>query len=217
MGEETVHLRIMDGKIFEEGNPEPLGDLRDLIAEMHRPLGLTLTGKGSYHTRGVPLDPETGQSHVVDLYLFATQVAEVEVDPVTGLVRVLNIWAAHDVGKAIHPLNVEGQIEGGVHMGLGFALTEEIVRERGKTLNPLSLITSCSPPWTCRRSSRLQWKSRTSGPFGARGIGEATTIPTAAAIANAVFNAVGVKMQELPMTPEKVLRAIKEKGKEGRN
>ena len=207
---EAGSLEIAGGKVFEKGNPEFLGDLRDLIAEMHRPMGLTVIGKGAYHTTGVPLDPETGLSHVVDLFLFGTHVAEVEVDPVTGCVRVLNIWAAHDVGKAVNPMNVEGQIEGGVQMGLGFALTEEIVRENGKTLNPsfldYKLFTAIDMP---KIKSITVEVPEPLGPFGARGIGEATTIPTAAAIANAIFNAVGVRMKELPMTPERVVAALK--------
>lgn len=213
-GKEAGALETAGGKIFEKGNPEPLGDLRDLITEMHRPMGLTVLGEGSYHTTGVPLDPETGQSHVVDLFLFATHVAEVEVDPVTGRVRVLNIWAAHDVGKVVNPMNVEGQIEGGVQMGLGFALTEEIVREKGKTLNPsfldYKLFTAMDMP---KIKSITVEVPEPLGPFGARGIGEATTIPTAAAIANAIFNAVGVRMKELPMTPERVLNGMKEQGR----
>ena len=185
-----------------------------MVAEMHRPFGITIIGKGSYHTTGVPLDPETGQSHVVDLFLFATQIAEVEVDPDTGLVRVLNIWSAHDVGKAVNPMNVEGQIEGGIQMGLGFGLTEEIVREKGRTLNPsfldYKLFTAADMP---KIKPIIVEVPEPLGPFGARGIGEATTIPTAAAIANAVFNAVGVRMKELPMTPERILRGIKEQGR----
>ena len=211
---EAGSLEIAGGKVFEKGNPESLGDLRDLVAEMHRPMGLTVIGKGSYHTTGVPLDPDTGQSHVVDLFLFGTHVAEVEVDTVTGCVRVLNIWAAHDVGKAVNPMNVEGQIEGGVQMGLGFALTEEIVRENGKTLNPsfldYKLFTAVDMP---KIKSITVEVPEPLGPFGARGIGEATTIPTAAAVANAVFNAVGVRIKELPMTPERILRGIKEQGR----
>jgi CO/xanthine dehydrogenase Mo-binding subunit len=185
-----------------------------LVMEMHRPLGLTIIGKGSYHTTGVPLDPETGQSHVVDLFLFATQIAEIEVDPDTGLVKVLNMWCAHDVGKAVNPVNVEGQIEGGIQMGLGFALTEEIVREKGKTLNPsfldYKLFTALDMPTI---KPIIVEVPEPLGPFGARGIGEATTIPTAAAIANAVFNAVGVRVKELPMTPERILEELKKKKK----
>jgi CO/xanthine dehydrogenase Mo-binding subunit len=209
---EPERLEIVQGRVFEKTNPEPLGNLKDLVMEMHRPLGLTVIGKGSYHTTGVPLDPETGQSHVVDLFLFATQIAEVEVDPETGLVHVLNIWAAHDVGRAINPVNVEGQIEGGIQMGLGFALTEEIVREKGKTLNPsfldYKLFTALDMP---KIKSIIVEVPEPLGSFGARGIGEATTIPTAAAIANAVFNAAGVRIKELPITPERILKGLKKK------
>ena len=213
-GIEEGNIEFAKGDVFEKGNPEPLGKLKEMVAEMHRPFGITIIGKGSYHTTGVPLDPETGQSHVVDLFLFATQIAEVEVDPETGLVRVLNIWSAHDVGKAVNPMNVEGQIEGGIQMGLGFGLTEEIVREKGKTLNPsfldYKLFTAADMP---KIKPIIVEVPEPLGPFGARGIGEATTIPTAAAIANAVFNAVGVRMKELPMTPERILRGIKEQGR----
>jgi carbon-monoxide dehydrogenase large subunit len=208
------NLTIAQGKVFEREDPEPLGNLRDLVGEMHRPHGHTIVGKGSYHTTGLPMDPETGQTHVVDFFLFATHVAEVEVDPVTGLVIVLNVWAAHDVGKAVNPTNVEGQIEGGVQMGLGFGLTEEIIREGGKTLNPsfldYKMFTALDMP---KINPIIVEVPEPLGPFGARGIGEATTIPTAAAIANAVFNAVGVRIKELPLTPERVFEELRKKKK----
>jgi len=207
-------LEIIQGRIYVKGVPEPLGTLRNLVMELHRPQGQTIIGKGSYHTTGVPMDPETGQGHVVDLYLFATQLAEVEVDPETGLVKVLNVWSAHDVGKAINPSNLEGQVEGGIQMGLGFALTEEIVLDQGETLNPSFLdyrmFTSADMP---RIKPIIVEVPEPLGPFGARGIGEATTIPTAGAIANAVSDAVGIRIKELPLSPERVLTAIKEKRK----
>jgi CO/xanthine dehydrogenase Mo-binding subunit len=204
------NLTIAQGNVFERGDPEPLGNLRDLVEEMHRPHGHTIVGKGSYHTTGLPMDPETGQTHAVDFFLFGTHVAEVEVDPETGSVTVLNIWAAHDVGKAVNPVNVEGQIEGGVQMGLGYGLTEEIIRKKGKTLNPsfldYKMFTSLDMP---KIDPVIVEVPEPLGPFGARGIGEATTIPTAAAIANAVFNAVGARMQELPLTPERIFEDLK--------
>jgi CO/xanthine dehydrogenase Mo-binding subunit len=216
-GIEENRIEFRKGQVFEKGNPESLGNLKEMVGEMHRPLGITIIGRGSYHTTGVPLDPETGQSHVVDLFLFATQIAEVEVDPGTGLVRVLNIWSAHDVGKAVNPMHVEGQIEGGIQMGLGFALTEEIVREKGKTLNPsfldYKLFTAADMP---KIKPIIVEVPEPLGPFGARGIGEATTIPTAAAVANAVFNAVGVRVNELPITPERVLRGVRKQKQDER-
>lgn len=209
------NLETVQGEVFEKGDPEPLGTVRDLVTEMHRPQGLTIVGKGSYHTKGFPLDPETGQTPVVDLFLFGTQVAEVEVNPETGLVKVLNVWAAHDVGKAVNPVNIEGQIEGGIQMGLGFALTEEIVREKGKTVNPsfldYKLFTAVDMP---KIKPIIVEVPEPLGPFGARGLAEATTIPTAPAIANAVFNAVGVRVKELPITPDRVLQGFKKKKRE---
>jgi CO/xanthine dehydrogenase Mo-binding subunit len=137
-------------------------------------------------------------------------LAEVEVDPATGKVNVLNIWSAHDVGKAVNPINVEGQVEGGVQMGLGFALSEEIVREQGRTLNAsfsdYKMFTSADMP---RIIPIIVEVPEPLGPFGARGVAEATTIPTAGAIANAVADALGVRIKELPLSPERVLAALK--------
>jgi CO/xanthine dehydrogenase Mo-binding subunit len=181
--------------------------------EMHRPNGQTIVTSGNYHTTGVPMDAETGQGHVVDMYLFASQLAEVEVDTETGRVDVINVWSAHDVGKAVNPRNVEGQIEGGVQMGLGFALSEEIVRQKGRTLNPsfvdYKMFTSADMPSI---HPIIVEVPEPLGPFGARGVGEATTIPTGGAVANAVADAVGVRMKELPLNPERVLRALKRNG-----
>ena len=150
------------------------------------------------------MDETTGQGHVVDMYLFASQLVELEVDPETGLVKVLNIWSAHDVGKAVNPRCIEGQIEGGIQMGLGFALTEEIVLNQGETINPsfvdYKMFTSADMP---RIKPIIVEVPEPLGPFGARGIGEATTIPTAGAVANAVFDAVGTRIKELPLSPEK--------------
>lgn len=204
-------LEIIEGRVFVKGGGEPLGSLKELVMEMHRPLAQPIVGSGTYHSTAVPMDPQTGQGHVVDIYLFATQLAEVEVDPETGLVKVLNIWSAHDVGRAINPQNIEGQIEGGIQMGLGFALTEEIVLDNGKTLNPsftdYKLFTSADMP---KIKPLIVEVSEPLGPFGARGVGEATTIPTAGAVANAVYDAIGARIKELPLSPEKVLTAIKE-------
>jgi CO/xanthine dehydrogenase Mo-binding subunit len=205
-------ILIVQGEVFKMGDTDPLGPLQGLIAEMHRPIGRTIIGHGSYHTNGFEMDLETGQANVVDFFIFGTHIAEVEVDPETGSVKVLNIWAAHDVGRAINPSNVEGQIEGGVQMGLGFGLMEEIVRKNGDTLNPsfLDYKIPIAPDMPNIKPIIVEVPEPL-GPFGARGIGEATTIPTAAAIANAVFNATGVQFKELPLTPERVLEGLKSK------
>ena len=206
-------LEFIQGQVFVKGVAKPLGDIKDLSMEMHRPNGQTVITSGDYHTTGVHMDPETGQGHVVDMYLFATQLAEVEVDPQTGRVEVLNIWSAHDVGKAVNPRNVEGQIEGGVLMGLGFALSEEIVFESGRTLNPSFVDYKV---FTCADMPEIHpiivEVPEPLGPFGARGVGEATTIPTGGAVANAVADAIGARIKQLPLNSERVFRAIKNKG-----
>ncbi len=205
-------LLIVDSQIYVKGVSKPLGGIKDLVMEMHRPLGQTIVTSGTYHTPGEPIDEETGQSQFIPVYTFATQLAEVEVDPETGLVSVLNVWSAHDVGKTVNPVNVEGQVEGGVQMGLGFALSEEIVRDQGHTLNAsfrdYKMFTAMDMP---RIIPIIVEVPEPLGPYGARGVAESTTIPTAAAIANAVANAIGVRIKELPLSPERVLAAIKKK------
>ena len=159
------------------------------------------------------LQPQ-GRGEVADglgqLAALDQQVAEVEVDPKTGKIKVLNFYAAHDVGYPINLDMVEGQIEGGVTMGLGYALTENLVHEDGRVL--------CEDfaDYFIRRATDLTnihpivvSTNDPHAPFGAKGVGESVMVPTAAAVANAVYNATGVRIKELPLTPEKVLRGLK--------
>jgi xanthine dehydrogenase molybdenum-binding subunit len=134
------------------------------------------------------------------------------VDTETGKVRVLRLVCANDVGLAINPMAVEGQIEGGAQMGLGYALTEELIVREGKILNPdlldYRLFTSADMP---EIKSIIVETDDPKGPFGAKGVGEMGGTPTAAAIANAIYDAIGIRMTQLPMTPERVLAAIIQK------
>jgi CO/xanthine dehydrogenase Mo-binding subunit len=146
-------------------------------------------------------------------YIYAGQAVEVEVDTQTGQVKVLHVAAAHDVGKAINPRNVEGQIEGGVVQGLGYALTEETVFDAGKVVNPSLadyriLAAADVPPIT----PIIVEAHDETGPFGAKGVGEPVLCGIAPAIANAVYDAVGVRITDLPVTPEKILTALANKG-----
>jgi len=157
----------------------------------------------------VPLG-QPGDAHFA--YSFGTQAAQVEVDLITGEVKVLRVVAAHDVGRAVNPMAIEGQIEGGVMMGIGYALTEELVVEGGlvksDSLKRYKIPTICHMP----EIHTIILEYRTSeGPFGAKGIGEATAIPTAPAILNAIYNACGVRLVRLPATPQRVLSALKKK------
>jgi len=144
-------------------------------------------------------------------YAFGTTGVEVEVDEKTGKVKIINLFAAHDVGKAINPTLVKGQIYGAAYIGTGYALTEEIKLEKGRVMNPnfrdYKILTAKDvipvEPIVIEPGDE-------DGPFGAKGIGEPGLVPTAPAIANAVYDAIGIRIRDLPITPEKVLAALKE-------
>lgn len=141
---------------------------------------------------------------------------EVEVDRETGLVTVQRIAAAHDVGLALNPMGVEGQIQGGAAMAIGYALTEEmVVNDEGKLINP-SFVDYKLPlvPDMPEITPIIVETIDPNGPFGAKGVGETGVIPPGAAIANAVNDAVGVRIKKLPMTAEKVFWALQEKERE---
>ena len=150
--------------------------------------------------------------NVSGTYAFASQAIEVEVDTYTGNVRVLDVYVAQDVGKVLNPLGLDGQIEGGVVMGMGYAITEELKMENGVVLNPnfheYKLPTASDIPNIHFYPVETMDPQ---GPYGAKGVGEAPLIPTAAAIANAVCNALDIEILSLPMNPEKVLSAWEKK------
>ena len=145
-------------------------------------------------------------------YAFASQAIEVEVDTLTGKVKVLNVFVSQDVGRVLNPLALQGQIEGGVATGIGFALTEEMIYKNGMLLNPnfhgYKLLTSMDMPDVNFYPVETYDDA---GPYGSKGVGEAPLIPTAAAIANAVADAIGIEFYSLPLSPEKILKALKEK------
>lgn len=147
-------------------------------------------------------------------YTFGVHGVKVKVDEETGKVEVLDYVAAHDVGKAVNPLLLEGQVYGGVIMGLGYALTEEVVHKNGQNMNAnfrdYKLFTAKD---AVKIKAPVFESTDKDGPFGAKGIGEPGCVPTAPAVANAIYDAVGVRIKDLPITPEKVLAALKEKHK----
>ncbi len=182
------------------------------LAKIAAERGEKLEAEGSYFPITTPPDPSNGQGERVYVsYTFVTTIAEVEIDLGTGQVEVIRMVAAPDVGQAIHPQNVEGQMEGGSAQGIGMALMEEILfDEYGTLLNPnLStylIPTSLDVP---RMQTVIVEDEEPLGPFGAKGIGEPAMISTAPAIINAIYNACGVRIKELPATPEKILRELK--------
>jgi putative selenate reductase molybdopterin-binding subunit len=143
---------------------------------------------------------------------FGAQAVKVRVDRETGMIHALKVVSAQDVGKAVNPPLVEGQLEGGVVMGLGYALGEEILLDEGKTINPtfsdyrIPFAQGIPPIQLIMMESPLS-----TGPFGAKGIGELGNFGIAPAIANAVDTATGIRITDLPMTPEKVLDALERK------
>ncbi|MCL4458781.1 MAG: molybdopterin-dependent oxidoreductase [Chloroflexi bacterium] len=143
-------------------------------------------------------------------FSFATQAAIVEVDEDSGEVNVLKMIAAHDVGKALNPLNVEGQIDGGCVMGLGFALYEEFKIEKG--FNLTNTLAKCRIPTSLQAPEIIPIiveDKEPSGPFGAKGTAEMAALPTAGAIANAIYDAVGVRLTDLPATKDKIRQALR--------
>ena len=153
-------------------------------------------------------------------YSYTAAVAEVEVDPETGIVRVPKIWIAHDVGQSINPLLVIGQVEGSVYMGLGEALMEEMTyrdRVRNVVHHHPSMLEYKSPTTfeMCDVETILVHDPDPRGPFGAKEAGQGPLLPVMPAVANAIYDAVGVRIDEVPCSPHKVLKALKEKMKGG--
>jgi xanthine dehydrogenase molybdenum-binding subunit len=145
---------------------------------------------------------------------FATHIVDVEVDPETGKVQILRYTATQDVGRAIHPSYVEGQIQGGVVQGIGWALNEEYFYDKDGHLMNASLLdyrmpTALDLPMI---EAVMVEVPNNAHPFGVRGVGEVPIVPPAAALANAIYRAVGVRINELPLNPARVLKAIQEKG-----
>ena len=147
--------------------------------------------------------------HEFPAHGYAAHIAEVEVDEETGTVEIIRLICAHDVGQAVNRGGLEGQIEGGAAQGIGFALIEEMCYEGGVlangTLVDYKIPTILDVPPI---EYRFIEKADPNGPFGAKGAGESVLVPTAPAIANAVYDAVGARVKDLPLTPDKVLRAL---------
>ncbi|MFH0883557.1 MAG: molybdopterin cofactor-binding domain-containing protein, partial [bacterium] len=169
---------------------------------------------GWWHVPRLTFDPKHGYGEAYFTYSYSTHIAEVAVDRLTGLVTVEKIWAAHDVGRAINPSGIEGQVEGGTAQGIGWALIEHFQMDGGRVVTSnLStyLLPSCLD--VAEVETIIVEEPDPNGPWGAKGIGEPAIIPTGAAIANAVSHALGVQIHELPITPERVLNALEESGR----
>ena len=174
------------------------------IAREAKKNGASLHFEGGFDPETVPLDSETGQGVPYATFAFACHVALVEADVATGEVRVEKIIAAHDVGKALHPESVRGQILGGVAMGVGFALMEEYMPGETESMKDYHIPTSADMPEV---ETIIVECPEPTGPFGAKGVGEPALIPTAPAIVNALSDALGERILSLPANLERVLEA----------
>jgi len=208
-------LAFEDGMVRERGNGRGVR-LAELAAACQR-RGVPTSHLGTWRAETGTFDPASGQGASFPDYTFGAHAADVEVDTETGEVRVLAYAAAHDVGRAINPLRVEGQIQGGAYQGLGYALGEEVVVQDGQTAS--TLLASYLVPTSADLpdvQAIIVESGEGKGPFGARGIGEPTIGNPAATIANAVAAATGVRVTQLPITPERLLAAIDAGGDDAR-
>ena len=199
------------GVTVRDGDKSHALALRDLPLDEH---GYVITSEATFDPPTSPLD-ENGQGVPYAVFGFGAHMAEIEVDIELGTVRVLKVTAAHDVGRAINPTLIEGQIEGGVAQGLGMALMEEFFPGKGENLHDYLIPSAGDIPPV---ESILIEDPSPIGPFGAKGIGEQAVIPTAPAILNALHDAIGIRVRKIPATPDRVRAAIlaarKEKEKE---
>lgn len=205
-------LEVRDRKVFVKADPQRAIDVEHI------------TRVGVYHF----VDPMTGKAEGTPGQIqgyasffpphnsppFGASFAEVEVDTETGEVRVIELVNAHDIGRAINPAAVEGQLEGGIQQGLGFVLSEDIrYDEAGRMLNnsftDYKMFGPCDMP---RITTILVENADPVGPFGAKSVGESGLVSPVGAVANAIYNAIGIQFTDAPITPEKVLKAILEKG-----
>ena len=212
LGEPAESLDLRDGSVVRDRDGTPLIKLDRLLRQMHFQAEPELVMVTDYYE---PKSEPEGARHVSDhsaAYSHAVHVAEITVDTLTGEIRVDKVTVAQDVGRVINRMGLEGQVEGGIAIGLGYALSEDMRIEKGKLKNACfrdyKLITAPEMP-----SLEMHFieSDCAEGPYGAKGISELPTIVIAPAIANALYNATGVRIFEPPMSPEKVARAIHEK------
>jgi len=205
---------LEEGYIFIKDAPaEPWlqMDLGRLLRAAHfRPQGQMLTAEAFYDPPNELPDFEKGFGNISSTYAFGTQGVEVEVDTETGEVKIIRMVAAHDVGKVLNPPGLKGQIYGALAQGVGYTLYEELKSDTGKIQNP------DFRDYKIPRTQEMDFPidlvfietNDSFGPFGAKGVAEPGLVPTAPAIANAIYSAIGVRIRDLPITPEKVLEAL---------
>jgi putative selenate reductase molybdopterin-binding subunit len=204
-------LELGDRKVFVTADPERSMALGDVVqSSIFRDRdGRQIMAQAHFDAPCDLPDPETGVGDFAMSYSFGAHAVEVEVDEETGRVRVVDFVAATDCGNVINPALAESQVEGGAAQGIGYGLMEDLVCEDGQVLNP-HFATYRIPTATEMPPVRSYWVETDDprGPYGAKGLAEMGLVPTAPAIANAVYDATGVRLHRIPLTPERVLAGL---------
>jgi putative selenate reductase molybdopterin-binding subunit len=217
----SVHpdqLGAKQRRIYVKDHPEKYILLTDVAFRAYsRREGGELVFHGYHDPDSTIPDKKSGQGTISSTWSYFAQAAEVEVDKMTGEVKLLGIKSAHDVGRLINPMGAEGQVEGAVHQGIGYTLFEELRwPERGRTMNANLLnYEIATAEEMCRVVPIFIETDDPKGPFGAKGLGEPASVAVAPAIANAIANAIGCRIHQLPITPDKILNALKSREEEG--
>jgi CO/xanthine dehydrogenase Mo-binding subunit len=202
-------LALKDNHVYATNDESIKRPIADVVTNyIYQHCGQNLIGEGFFKP-DTEFDPVTKYGNISPAYVFAAHIAEVEVNTDTGQIEIINYHTAHDFGKIINPLTLEGQLHGGLAMGFGWVLCEEMLSKNGRFLNTnfmdYRMLGSCDIPDTTNYYVETH---EPKGPFGAKGASELILNPVPATIANAVYNAIGIRFQEIPITPEKVLRAL---------
>ena len=217
LGTPAERIVFAGRRVFDAQDPATGVDFAEAVRIAETALG-AIGATGSYTPPRSPGRYKGAGVGPSPAYSYSCAVAEVEVDPDTGLIRVPKVWIAHDIGRAINPMLAIGQVEGSVYMGLGEALMEEMTyrdAERNVVHHHPSMLEYKSPTTLemCDVETFLIEDPDARGPFGAKEVGQGPLLPIPPAVANAVFDAVGVRVDQVPIAPHMVLRALKDKAK----
>ena len=221
LGVPIENISLAERRVFDVENPDVGVTFAEAVVLAESKFG-TIGTVGSYSPPRSPGKFKGAGVGPSPAYSYSAAVAEVDVNPDTGIVVVERIWIAHDIGRSINPMLVMGQVEGSVYMGLGEILMEEMVyRENRNVVHKFPSMLEYKSPTTmemCDVKTYLIEDPDPNGPYGAKEVGQGPLLPVPPAVANAVYNAVGVRIDEVPITPEKVLKALKDKarGRDGR-
>ncbi|MFQ5693915.1 MAG: translation initiation factor IF-2 associated domain-containing protein, partial [Nitrospinota bacterium] len=199
----------VDGRrLSVRGAPARSLTVREVVRSTGAP---AIRAEGAFQAGGDILDPKDKYGNASTTYSFSVHAADVNVDLETGEVRVNRVVAAHDPGKVINVLGAEGQVEGGATQGAAYALMEELVKDGGGKILNNDFAGYLLPTSLDAFDVQSIWVETIDpvGPFGAKGLAETAINPTPAAVANAVYNAVGVRVTQLPITPEKIVSGLR--------